>query len=85
MGKIYDRIIAVLNSIGIDKYLHFIAGLVIAAFFNIVLAMEVCIVPVIFAGFIKEAIDDWRYGGWCWWDFLATIIGGAVIQAFVVF
>lgn len=84
MKKFFSKAMAMLKSIGVDKYLHFLAGLIIAAFFNIVLAMEVCIVPVIFAGFIKEAIDA-RKNDPDWWDFFATVIGGAVIQLFVIF
>lgn len=73
-----------LASLAADKYLHFIAGLIIASFFYITLGMEVCLVPVIAAGFIKEFIDGWRYGGFCGWDLLATVLGGAVIQIFVM-
>lgn len=83
MGKIYEKIVGWLASFGVDKYLHFIAGLIIAAFFAIVLKMDVCIVPVLFAGFIKEAFDEWRYGDFDWRDFAATILGGLIIQLFV--
>ena len=83
MKKIWNKIVAFFNALTADKYLHFIAGLVIAAFFNIALGMEVCIVPVIVAGFIKEFIDEWRYNGADIADFAATAAGGAVIQLFV--
>ena len=46
--------------------------------------MPVCIVPVIFAAFIKEFFDVWTDGNFDWVDFLATVIGGAVIQLFVI-
>lgn len=83
MKKIHDKIVAFLANLGADKYLHFIAGLIVAAFFHIALGMEVCIAPVIVAGFIKEFIDEWRYGGADIADFAATVAGGAVIQLFV--
>jgi len=82
--KIWDKIVAFFCSIPFDKWLHFIAGLVIAAFFCISLGMKWAIVPVIFAAFIKEFFDKWTTGIWEWKDFLATIIGGVVIQLFVV-
>lgn len=80
MKKIFDKIVAFFANLGADKYLHIIAGMVIAAFFNIALGMEVCIAPVITLGFLKEFIDEWRYGGASIADFAATIAGGAVIQ-----
>lgn len=83
MKKIWTKIVAFFNALTADKYLLFIVGLVIAAFFNIALGMEVCIAPVIVAGFIKEFIDEWRYGGADIADFAATVAGGAVIQLFV--
>ena len=83
MKKFWNKIVAFFNALTADKYLHLIAGLVIAAFFNIALGMEACIAPVIVAGFIKEFIDEWRYGGADIADFAATVAGGAVIQLFV--
>lgn len=83
MRKIFDKIVAFFNALTVDKYLHFIAGLIVAAFFHIALGMEVCIAPVIVAGFVKEFIDEWRYGGADIIDFSATVAGGAVIQLIV--
>lgn len=60
--------------------MHFIAGLIIAAWFTIVWPIDAPIVPVIFAAFIKEFIDEVRYGGFDWRDLLMTVCGGAVIQ-----
>lgn len=84
MKKIFSKIMALLNSIGIDKYLHFIAGLIIAALFNITLDMTACIVPVFFAAFIKEFIDSSGSGTSDWRDAVATLAGGVVIQLFAV-
>ena len=66
-----------------DKLWHIIAGLIVGAFFAVVLPIDDPIVPVIFAGAIKEFIDGWRYGGADWMDFLATVAGGGVIQIMV--
>ena len=83
MKKFLEKIVAFFANLGADKYLHVIAGMFIAALFNIALGMEVCIAPVIVAGFIKEFIDEWRYGGADIADFAATVAGGAVIQLIV--
>ncbi len=84
MRKIWNWIVALISKVPYDKWLHFIAGLIIAAFFVIVLKMTVCIVPVIFAGFIKEFFDKWTTQEWDWWDFVATCAGGLIIQLFVI-
>lgn len=78
------KILTFLASFGADKYMHFIAGLIISAFFCIVLGMGVCVVPAIIVAFAKELADGWRYGGWDWCDFTATVLGGVVIQMFAV-
>lgn len=83
MKKIFDKIVAFFANLGADKYLHIIAGMVIAAFFHIALDMDVCIAPVVTIGFVKEFIDEWRYDGADIADFAATIAGGAVIQLIV--
>lgn len=76
------KIINTLISIPSDKMLHFIAGLMIVAVTAIVFpcAANYAIVSAIIAGFFKEAIDEFDYGGWSWWDIAATAIGGVVMQ-----
>lgn len=59
MKKIWNKIMRFFNALSADKYLHFIAGLIIAAVFAIRLHMKACIAPAIVAGFIKEDIDEW--------------------------
>ena len=66
-----------------DKLWNIIAGLMIGAFFAIVLPIGAPIIPVIFAGGIKEFVDDWRKGAGDLRDFIATLAGGAVIQVMV--
>ena len=65
-----------------DKALHFIAGMMIVAVTAIVFpcAANYAVVSAVIAGFFKEAIDEFDYGGWSWWDILATVIGGVVMQ-----
>ena len=53
------------------------------AFFAVVLPIEAPVVPVIFAGAIREFIDDWRSCGADWKDFAATVVGGGLIQVMV--
>ena len=79
-----NKILTFLASFGADKYLHFIAGLIVASFFCIALGMQVCIVPVIVVAFAKELFDGMGLGVADWRDFVATILGGAIIQLFVL-
>lgn len=83
--EFYDKVASFLAGIAIDKYLHFIAGLVIAAVFNYLLDMKACIAPVIVAAIVKECIDEFRYGGADLADFAFTVAGGAVIQLLCLF
>ena len=82
--KIWDAIVKFISSVPYDKLLHFVAGLIIAAIAALPLHMKACIVPVVFAGFIKEFFDSWTTDKWEWWDFGATCIGGLVIQLLVI-
>ena len=76
------RIINILCAIPSDKMLHFIAGLMIVVVTAIVFpcAANYAIVSAIIAGFFEEAIDEFDYGGWDWWDIAATVIGGSIMQ-----
>ena len=83
MKKLFEKVRAWLAVIPQDKLWHVIAGLIVGSFFAIVLPTEAPVVPVIFAGALKEFIDDWRHGDADWRDFLATVAGGGVIQVMV--
>ena len=83
MRKIWDKFVAWLYKVPFDKWLHFIFGVLIAAFFACALGMKACIVPVVFAGFCKEFFDLWTTNKAEWKDMLATLIGGAFVQGFV--
>ena len=79
-----EKILNFLGSIQADKLLHFIAGMLIAGVVGIIpcFANYALIVAAV-AGVAKEAYDQYSYGGWCWYDLLYTVIGGAVMQVFV--
>lgn len=74
-----------LGNLPSDKMLHFIAGLMITAFVAVVvprfapIAMTVAVV----AGFAKELRDEIAYGGFDWYDLLATVLGGVVMQVLI--
>lgn len=79
------RIEKYLCGINADKYLHFIAGLLIAqitfALFSFFAQTWICAIISFFvsviAGALKEAFDS-KYGVVSWKDFVATAIGGIV-------
>lgn len=79
------RIINILDTIPSDKMLHFIAGLMIVAVTAIVFpcAANYAVVSAVAAGLSKEAIDEFDYGEWSWWDLVATAIGGFVMQIII--
>ena len=79
------RLLKILGSIPSDKMLHFIAGMLITAIVAVIvprfapIAMTVAVV----AGFAKEIRDEIAYGGFDWYDLLATVLGGVVMQVFI--
>ena len=80
------KIITTLCAIPSDKMLHFIAGLMIVAVTAIIFpcAANYAVVSAIIAGFFKEAIDKFDYGGWSWRVIAATVIGGVVMQIIIL-
>lgn len=84
MKKFYEKVLGWFRGIGIDKYWHFIAGVVIAAFFALVVGLETCILPVIVVAFAKEGYDTIvKLVPIDWWDLTATVLGGLIVQVFV--
>ena len=79
------RLLKILGSIPSDKMLHFIVGMLITAIAAVIvprftpIAMTVAVV----AGFAKELRDEIAYGGFDWYDLLATVLGGVVMQVLI--
>ena len=82
--KIWDAFVALIYKIPADKWLHFFAGVIIAAFCEITLHVEWCWWPVLFAAAGKEFFDAWTTGQADWKDFVATVIGGLLIWGFAL-
>ena len=80
MRKLWDKFVALVELIPLDKWLHYIAGLFVAATSILVFKMTLCILPAIVAGVAKEVFDKVTTKQWDWFDFLATTLGGATIQ-----
>ena len=86
MKEIFEKLKNCLAGIPHDKLLHFIAGMIVAAFFSIVIidTAVFCVVMAALVGAIKEAVDEWKKpGAWSYADLLATTLGGLVIQIMV--
>lgn len=83
--KIWDAFVTLVNKVPKDKLLHFVVGLLIAAFCALTLKWGLwCIIPAIVFGLLKELFDWWTTRVMEWWDFGATAIGGAVIFLFIL-
>ena len=84
--KIWDAIVSLFSKIDYDKWLHFIAGLLISSFCCIALGMNYywCVVPAVAAGLLKELFDLWTTKLWDWGDVLATVIGGIIPGIFLL-
>ncbi len=82
--ELYKKILSWLSQIKTDKFLHFIAGMIIAAFVALVIPTGRlwCFLPVVVIGFAKEVYDEINYGGFDWLDLAYTIAGGLIIQIF---
>lgn len=83
--KIWDAFVTLVNKVPKDKLLHFVMGLLIAAFCALTLKWGLwSIIPAIVFGILKELFDWWTTKTVEWWDFGATAIGGAVIFLFIL-
>lgn len=81
---IWEAFVALLCKVRYGTMLHVVAGLVIAAFFCIALGMKACIVPAVFAGFLKVLFDQFTADRTDWRNLAATAVGGLVPQIFVL-
>ena len=82
--KAWDWFVGLIEKVPYDKLLHFVAGLIIAAFFNICFGVIPCAGLALLFGLLKELFDKYTTGSYDLWDAVATFIGGAVIQVFVL-
>ena len=81
--KIWNLFVKLVLAVPQDKMLHFVAGLILGAFFTIACHFPAPLVAALAFGALKEAFDYWTTGEVDWWDLVATCIGGLVVQVFV--
>lgn len=81
--QIVNKILSIIGSIPKDKLLHFITGVIIALFFG-ELVPFMALASSFIGGVVKEIYDEISYGGWDWYDLLATVLGGLLIQIFIL-
>lgn len=84
MQNIWKWIVGLFDKIRKNRLYCIILGLIVAAFFAIVCGMAFCVWPVLFVAFLKEFICVFLDKGFDVWDFAATIVGGLIIQLFVI-
>lgn len=81
------RLLQTLGSIPSDKMLHFIAGMLITAIVAVIVPRfaPLAVTVAVVAGLAKEVYDEITYGGFDFKDWLATVIGGVVMQIIIWF
>lgn len=84
LKKLWEKFVNWILSIPQDKRLHFVAGIIIAAFFAIAVEEPLCFFPVIFFAVGKEMLDVFFGGKFDVWDMVATLVGALIPQLFVV-
>lgn len=84
MRDFFNKVVEFFKNIPYDKLMCFIAGVLVAAFAQITLHIEWCIVPVLFVGVVKVAYTASKKYFYDWVSFAAIVIGGAVIQLFAI-
>lgn len=83
--KIWNKLIALIAKIPVDKLYHFIAGLMIMAVLGVMFGLGAwAIIAVVIAAVAKEIIDYKAYGHFDIKDAVATIIGGAVLMICII-
>lgn len=82
--KLFER----LASIGSDKYLHFIVGMMVAAIMRLHVGVLSALVALIFVTIVmvtKECIDHFiRKENFDWEDTLAGVMGGVVMLILMI-
>ena len=81
MKKRYNRKIKRYLKMDFDKFLHFIGGIAIVAFFAVFGLAYIGLGTTILIGFLKEYIWDYslKRGTIEAKDFIATVCGGAIV------
>lgn len=84
MRKLWNKIVAILEGIQQDKLLHFVAGMLIVAFFACVKAVApFAFIFGMLAGVLKEWWDGKNGGSVERKDIIATWLGAVVMQMLV--
>lgn len=82
--KLFER----LASIGSDKYLHFIVGMMVAAIVRLHVGALAALIALIFVTIVmvtKECIDHFiRKENFDWEDTLAGVMGGVVMLILMI-
>ena len=79
--KLFER----LASIGSDKYLHFIVGMMVAAIVRLHVGALAALAAVAIVMVAKECIDHFvRKENFDWKDALAGVIGGVVMLILMI-
>lgn len=79
--KLFER----LASIGSDKYLHFIVGMILAAIVRLHVGALAALTAVTIVMIAKECIDHFiRKENFDWEDTLAGVIGGVVMLILMI-
>lgn len=84
MRKIWDWIVALLQKVPFDKWLHFGAGLLVAAFIVISIGWPgwAGLIAAVLVGAAKEVFDWLTTKKVEWLDGVAAALGGVVILCF---
>ena len=85
MRNLWNKFVELLYKVGQDKWFHFMAGLIFAAFPVIVFGWNWA--PMVFAAVVgigKEVFDYFTTKTYDWKDLVATLCGGLVIEVFVL-
>lgn len=83
ISGVWTALVEGLKEISRSTLYLFMAGLIVGAFACITLDMGAwCFVPVLFVGFIREFVKQWRGGTFGWGDLEAILLGGLLISLF---
>lgn len=79
--KLFER----LASIGSDKYLHFIVGMILATIMRLHVGALAALTAVVIVMVVKECIDHFiRKENFDWEDTLAGVMGGVVMLILMI-